>query len=249
MAQSAPASREEFKALCFRQLGEPVIKVNVDDVQAEDAITIAVQYFQEFHYDGTEKTYLKHQITQDDINNQYVQLPDGVNSVTQIFPVGGTNQSMTFFDLRYQLRLNDLWDLSSTSYVNYALTMQHMRTLDMIFSGETPVRYNKINNKLYVDWDWHNDITAGQWIIVQSRVVIDPSAYNLFWNDRMLKALGTAYIKKQWGNNMKKFGGMQLPGGITMNGQQIFEEAVAEIKEVEQLIRDTYQEPPGFLVG
>jgi len=249
MAQSAPASREEFKALCFRQLGEPVIKVNVDDVQAEDCITIAVQYFQEFHYDGTEKTYLKHQITDTDITNQYVQLPSGVNSVTQIFSVGGTNQSMTFFDLRYQLRLNDLWDLSSTSYVNYALTMQHMRTLDMIFSGETPIDYNKINNKLYIHWDWNNDITPGQYIITQSRVVIDPNAYNLFWNDRMLKALGTAYIKKQWGNNMKKFGGMQLPGGITMNGQQVFDEAVAEIKEIEQMIRDTYQEPPGFLVG
>ena len=117
MSQSAPATREEFKALCFRQLGEPVIQVNVDDVQAEDAITIAVQYFQEFHYDGTEKSYLKHQITEQDISNQYIQLSSGVNSVTQIFPVGGNNQAMTFFDLRYQLRLNDLWDLSSTSYV------------------------------------------------------------------------------------------------------------------------------------
>lgn len=249
MSQSAPATREEFKALCFRQLGEPVIKVNVDDVQAEDAITIAVQYFQEFHYDGTEKTYLKHQITEEDISNKYISLPAGVNSVTQIFPVGGTNTSMSFFDLRYQLRLNDLWDLSSTSYVNYSLTMQHLRTLDMIFSGETPIRYNKINNRLYIDWDWSNDIEAGQWIIVQSRIVTDPNAYNLFWNDRMLKALGTAYIKKQWGNNMKKFGGMQLPGGITMNGQQVFDEAVAEIKDLEQTIRDTYQEPPGFLVG
>jgi hypothetical protein len=249
MAQSAPASREEFKALCFRQLGEPVIKVNVDDVQAEDAITIAVQYFQEFHYDGTEKSYLKHQITAQDIANGYVQMAEGVNSVTQIFPVGGTNQSMTFFDLRYQLRLNDLWDLSSTSYVNYALTMQHLRTLDMIFSGETPIDYNKISNRLYIHWDWSNDIEQGQWIIVQSRVVTDPNAYSLFWNDRMLKALGTAYIKKQWGNNMKKFGGMQLPGGITMNGQQVFDEAVSEIKDLEQTIRDTYQEPPGFLVG
>jgi hypothetical protein len=249
MSQSAPATREEFKALCFRQLGEPVIQVNVDDVQAEDAITIAVQFFQEFHYDGTEKSYIKHQVSQTDIDNQFISLPTGVNSVTQIFPVGGNNQAMTFFDLRYQLRLNDLWDLSSTSYVNYALTMQHLRTLDMIFSGETPIRFNKVTNKLYIDWDWHNDIYAGQYIIIQGRIITDPNAYNVFWNDRMLKQLGTALIKKQWGNNMKKFGGMQLPGGITMNGQQIFDEAVAEIKDIEQMIRDTYQEPPGFLVG
>jgi hypothetical protein len=249
MSQSAPASREEFKALCFRQLGEPVIKVNVDDVQAEDCITIAVQYFQEFHYDGTERTYVKHQITSGDISNNYIQLSDSVIGASQIFPVGGTNQSMSFFDLRYQLRLNDLWDLSSTSYVNYSLTMQHMRTLDMIFSGETPIRFNKVNNRLYIDWDWSNDITAGQWIVVQGQIVTDPNAYTRFWNDRMLKQLGTALIKKQWGNNMKKFGGMQLPGGITMNGQQIFEEAEREIKETQEMIRNTYEAPPGFLVG
>ena len=124
-----------------------------------------------------------------------------------------------------------------------------MRTLDMIFSGETPIRYNQINNRLYIDWAWATDITPGQWIVTQGKVVTDPNQFTLFWNNRMLKALGTAYIKKQWGNNMKKFGGMQLPGGITMNGQQVFDEAVAEIKEIEQMIRDSYQEPPQFLVG
>ena len=249
MSQSAPATREEFKELCFRQLGSPVIQINVDDVQAEDNITIAVQYFQEFHYDGTERTYLKHQITEQDITNQYIQLGSGVNGANRIFPVGGTNQSMSFFDLRYQLRLNDLWDLSSTSYVNYSLTMQHLRTLDMIFSGETPVRFNKINKRLYIDWDWGSDIAEGQWIITEGTIVTDPDAYNLFWNDRMLKALGTALFKRQWGNNMKKFGGMQLPGGITLNGQQIFEEAEREIKEIKDLIRNTYEVPPSFLVG
>jgi hypothetical protein len=249
MAQSAPETREEFKSLCFRQLGEPVIKVNVDDVQAEDCITIAVQFFQEFHYDGTERTYLKHQITSTDISNKYVQLGDGVNGATRIFPVGGNNQAMTFFDLRYQLRLNDLWDLSSTSYVNYALTMQHLRTLDMLFSGETPVRFNKINKRLYIDWDWNTDIQEGEWIITEGTIITDPNQFTLFWNDRMLKALGTALIKKQWGANLKKYGGMQLPGGITMNGQQLFDEAVGEIKEVMDEIKNTYQAPPGFLVG
>lgn len=249
MSQSQPASREEFKEFCLRQLGFPVIQINVDDVQLEDNIDIAVQYFHEYHYDGTERTYLKHQVTNTDVTNQYIQLGSGVNGATRIFPVGGTNQSMSFFDMRYQLRLNDLWDLSSTSYVNYTLTMQHLRTLDMIFSGETPVRFNKINKRLYIDCIWGTDISAGEWIVVEGTIITDPNAYTLFWNDRMLKKLGTAYFKKQWGNNMKKFGGMQLPGGITMQGQQIFEEAVAEIKEIEQEIQTTYQQPPGFLVG
>ena len=249
MSLNKPASKEELKEFCLRQLGYPVIQINVDDEQVNDAVELALQYWQEFHFDGVERTYLKHQMTSQDIANQYVQLGDNVISAVRIFPVGGTNQSMTFFDLRYQLRLNDLWDLSSTSYVNYALTMQHLRTLDMIFSGETPVRFNRVNERLYIDWDWATDIHEGQWIVVEASIVLDPDQYSKAWNDRTLKKLATAYIKRQWGNNMKKFGGMQLPGGVTMNGQQIFEEATNEIKEIEQYIENTYQAPPQFLVG
>ena len=249
MSQSKPANKEELKDFCLRQLGHPVIQVNVDDVQVEDAINLAFQYWTEFHFDGTQRTYVKHQITQTDLTNQYITVPDSVVGITNIFPVGGTNQSMTFFDLRYQLRLNDLWDLSSTSYVNYALTMQHMRTLDLMFSGEQPIRFNRVTNTVYIDWDWSTDIYVNQWIVMEGFVITDPDSYTKAYNDRMLKRLATAYVKKQWGNNLKKFGGMQLPGGITMNGQQIFEEAVAEIKEVEQYIENTYQAPPTFLVG
>ena len=249
MSLNRPASKEELKEFCLRQLGYPVIQINVDDEQVNDAVELALQYWQEFHFDGVERTYLKHLVTSTDLTNQYIQLGNDVISAVRIFPVGGTNQSMTFFDLRYQLRLNDLWDLSSTSYVNYSLTMQHLRTLDMIFSGETPVRFNRVNERLYIDWDWATDIAEGQYIVVEGMIIVDPDVYTKAWNDRLLKKLATAYIKKQWGNNMKKFGGMQLPGGVTMNGQQIFEEAVNDIKEIEQNIRDTYEAPPQFLVG
>ena len=249
MSLNKPASKEELKEFCLRQLGYPVIQINVDDEQVNDAVELALEYWHEFHFDGVERTYLKHQITSTDISNEYVQLGDNVISATRIFPVGGTNQSMTFFDLRYQLRLNDLWDLSSTSYTNYALTMQHLRTLDMLFSGETPVRFNRVNERLYIDWDWATDIQVGEWIVAEGMVIIDPDTYTKAWNDRLLKKLATSYIKRQWGNNMKKFGGMQLPGGIQMNGQQVYDEAVAEIKELEELIRNTYEEPPMFLVG
>lgn len=249
MSLSKPANKEELKDFCLRQLGYPVVQVNVDDVQVDDAVELAFEYWNEFHFDGTERVYLKHQMTETDMNNQYVSVGENVIGVTRIFPVGGTNLSMSFFDLRYQLRLNDLWDLSSTSYTNYAMTMQHMRTLDMLFSGEQPIRFNRLTDKLYIDWSWGDDIKEGEWIVIEGTIVTNPDTYTQVWNDRMLKKLATAYVKKQWGSNMKKYQGVQLVGGVTMNGQSIFEEAVTEIKEIEDQIRNTYEQPPGFLVG
>ena len=246
---SIPSTREQHKDWCLRQLGFPVIDINVDDDQVDDAIDQSLQYFQDFHFDSMERTYLKHQISDTDKLNQYIPIPDGIIGVTRIFPVSSTNASVNMFDLRYQLRLHELYDFTSTSYVNYVLTQQHIRTLDLLFSGETPIRFNKHTNKLFIDWGWDFKIDVGEWIIIEGFVIIDPSNYVKVWNDRLLKKLSTAYIKKQWGTNMKKFQGMQLPGGIMMNGQQIFNEAVQEIAETEQLIRDTYQEPPTFILG
>ena len=246
---SIPSTREQHKDWCLRQLGFPVIDINVDDDQVDDAIDQSLQYFQDFHFDSMERTYLKHQISDTDKLNQYIPIPDGIIGVTRIFPVSSTNASVNMFDLRYQLRLHELYDFTSTSYVNYVLTQQHIRTLDLLFSGETPIRFNKHTNKLFIDWGWDFKIDVGEWIIIEGFVIIDPANYVKVWNDRLLKKLSTAYIKKQWGTNMKKFQGMQLPGGIMMNGQQIFNEAVQEIAETEQLIRNTYEEPPNFIMG
>lgn len=245
---SVPSSRDQFKDWCLRQLGFPVIEINVDDDQVEDRIDEALQYFQQFHFDGVERTYIKHQITQSDIDNRWIPIDDSVISVTKIWPISTTNATVNMFDLRYQLRLHELYDFTSTSYVNYVLTMQHIRTLDMLFSGEQPIRFNRHTNRVYLDTNWAM-LQPGEWIIAEGHVIIEPETYTKVYNDRMLKKLATAYIKKQWGNNMKKYGGMQLPGGITMNGQQIYEEAVAEITEIEQTIRDTYEEPPQFILG
>lgn len=243
-----PASREQLKDWCLRQLGHPVIEINVDDDQVEDRIDEAFQYIQQFHYDGVERWYAKHQITQENIDNGWIPIDDKIIGVNRIFPITSSNASVNMFDLRYQLRLHDLYDFTSTSYVSYALTMQHLRTLDMMFSGETPVRFNRHTSKLYIDMNWQM-ANVGEWIIIESYIIIDPDSYSKIYNDRMLKKLATAYIKKQWGNNMKKFGGMQLPGGIMLNGQQVYDEAVQEITETEQLIRDTFEEPPQFLMG
>ena len=249
MSLNQPANRDELKDFCLRQLGSPVIQINVDDEQVNDAVELAFEYWNEFHFNGTERTYVKHVITQDDINNEYITVSDSLIGAIRMFPVGGSALAMNMFDMRYQLRLNDLWDLSSTSYVNYSLTMQHLATLDLVFTGQQPIRFNRLTNKLYIDLDWKNDLAVGEYIVIEGIVITDPGAYTKVWNDRMLKKLATAYVKKQWGTNMSKFDKMQLPGGVTMRGVDIFNEAVNDINQIEQNIRDTYEQPPGFLVG
>jgi hypothetical protein len=243
-----PASKEQLKEWCLRQLGFPVIEINVDDDQVDDRVDEALQYFQQFHYDGVERWYLKHQITQDNINNGWIPITENIIGVTRIFPISASNATVNMFDLRYQLRLHELYDFTSTSYVNYVLTMQHIRTLDMLFSGEQPIRFNRHTDKLYIDWN-AGMMNVGEYLVIEGYIIVDPDSYNDVYNDMMLKRLATAYIKRQWGNNMKKFGGMQLPGGITMNGQQIYEEANQEIATLEEQIRNTYEEPPQFILG
>lgn len=246
---SIPASREQLKDWCLRQLGWPVIEINVDDDQVEDRIDEALQYFQQFHFDGVERWYLKHQITQDNKDNQYIPITDNIIGVTRVFPVGTTSATVNMFDLRYQMRLNDLHTFTSTSYVSYVLTQQHIRTLDMLFAGETPVRFNRHSNKLYIDWDWENDILVDEWIVIEGFIILDPATYTKVYGDRMLLKLATAYIKRQWGNNMSKFDKMPLPGGIVMRGTEIAQEATNEIEKLEEEIRLTFEEPPMFIVG
>lgn len=243
-----PASKEQLKEWCLRQLGFPVIEINVDDDQVDDRVDEALQYFQQFHYDGVERWYLKHQITQENLTNGWIPITENIIGVTRIFPISSSNATVNMFDLRYQLRLHELYDFTSTSYVNYVLTMQHIRTLDMLFSGEQPIRFNRHTDKLYIDWN-AGMMNVGEYLVIEGYIIVDPDSYNDVYNDMMLKRLATAYIKRQWGNNMKKFGGMQLPGGITMNGQQIYEEANQEIATLEEQIRNTYEEPPQFILG
>jgi hypothetical protein len=161
---SIPASREQFKDWCLRELGWPVIEINVDDDQVEDRIDEAFQYFQQFHFDGVERWYMKHQLTDADIANQWIPITDNIIGVTRIFPLAASNATVNMFDLRYQLRLHELYDFTSTSYVNYVLTMQHIRTLDLLFSGEQPIRFNRHTNKLYLDWNWQQFATAGEYL-------------------------------------------------------------------------------------
>lgn len=173
---------------------------------------------------------------------------DLILGVTKIFPLTGAAR-VNMFDLNYQIRLNDLYSLTSTSYVNYVITQQHIRTMEMIFSGEQPIRFNRHQKRLFIDTSWGDKIMSGMYIIVQGYKILDPDQWTEVYNDRLLKRLATAYIKRQLGTNLSKFNGMTLPGGVILNGQKILDEATKEVDEIEALIESSLQEPPMFFIG
>ena len=314
-----PTTRSTFKTYCLRELGFPVIDINVDDDQLEDRIDEALQFFQDYHFDGVEKIYMKHKITTEDIARKWIYVPDAVIGVVNVFPFDDSNSSINMFDLRYQLRLHDLYDFTSVSYVPYEITMQHIATINLLFSGKPQYRFNRHLNKLFLDIDWNNNITTNDWVVVECYRKLDPdtfvasgtanvasasvvvtgtgtnfyndlfigdditvgsqtqtivqinsdtslNVYSAFtstatgqtisksgisdvWNDRFLKRYAIALIKKQWGNNLKKFAGIQMPGGVMLNGQAIYDEAVVEIQKIEEDIQSLNVLPPDILVG
>jgi len=249
-----PNSRSTFKDYCLRKLGFPVVEMNLDDDQVEDRIDEALDLFRTFNFDSMEKTYLKHLVTDGDIANNYISVSDDVIGINKIFTLSATqvgpggSLSFNMFDLTYQLRLNELYDFTSADYVYFSLANQHLRTMEMLFIGEVPIRFNKHAGKLYLDSPWKRKLTAGQYFIAECYVVL-PESNTKLWNDVWLKRYGTALIKQQWGSNLKKFAGVQLPGGIVLNGQQIYDEATKECADLEVELRDMYEEPPMFEVG
>lgn len=237
---SAPATREEFKNYCLRKLGSPVVQINVDDEQVEDRIDEALYFYQEHHYDGTERVLIQHQVTAQDKSNEYITLPDAVIGVSRVLDLGQSYQSSNLFNIRYQIHLNDLFDLSAASYVPYTMAMTHISNIEEIFVGKKPIDYNRHINRLKIYMDWQNDVAAGEYVIVDAYQITDPNVYASVWGDRWLQRYATALIKKQWGNNLKKYNGMRLPGGVDFNGQQIYDEADAEIKEIEENVINNY---------
>jgi len=245
-------SRKEFAQYCLRRLGFPVIDINCDEDQVEDRIDDALQYWTDYHYDGMQKVYYIHQVTEDEMTNHYLDMSpgnvkDGANNnvnvigVTRVFPISDSQATANMFDLRYQLRLNELYDFTSASYINYTLTMQHLRSLEIMFTGEVPIRFQRHTNRLYIDWRWdQSSLEIGAVVIIECYTTLNPDAYADIWNDRWLKEYCTALIKRNWGSNMKKFSGMQLPGGVMLNGDKIFQEAEAEIKFLQKEMETQY---------
>jgi hypothetical protein len=321
----AVSSRQALIDYCLRRLGFPVIEINVDDDQVEDRIDDALQYFQEYHFDGVERVYLHHQITgatlrfsglsspsfevgetlvgatsgatcrvisidgmavsvskvkgtfvvsevitgensgfsralsntnfytPGDIQNGYVSIPDAVIGVIRVLPVNGPSSGMNnannMFDVIYQFRMNDMYNLLSADMIYYTQMKQYLSMLDMLLVGDRSFAYNRKTDKLEIHCNWEDVFDPGDYIIVECYRIVDPTTYTQVYNDMFLKKYATALIKKQWGDNMKKFGGMQLPGGIVMNGQQVYDEAVQEITQIEEEMQLKAELPVDFMVG
>jgi len=244
-----PTSRENFKQYCLRNLGKPVIEINVDDDQLEDRIDEALEYYRDYHFDGTEHVYYKHQATSTDIANGYITVPNDIYSATGFFMLGGTYSVNNLFNVRYQIHLNHLYDLLQSSVVPYINAMTHVNLLEEVFVGKQPVRYNRHINRVYIDTSWTDKIPEGSYIILDAYQILDPDVYTDVWSDRWLLRYGTALFKRQWGENLKKYEGMQLPGGVTFNGQKIWEESMEEIRNLEQEMISSYSLPIHDMVG
>jgi hypothetical protein len=243
-----PASRDQFKQNCLRRLGAPVIEINVDEDQVDDRVDEALSFYKDYHFDATEKIYYKHQITAEDIANKYITVPDNIMGIINIFDIGNALNTNNLFNIRYQIALNDLYTLTNVSLVPYYMALQHIQLIEMLLVGKQPIRYNRHRNRLHVDMDW-NKMTTGSFLIAEAYEVVDPDEFTDVWNDRWLLQYATAVIKRQWGNNLKKFDGMQMPGGLTFNGQKIYDEAIEEITTLERDALVSYSLPAMDFIG
>lgn len=316
-----PTTRQTLKEYCLRDLGAPVLEINVDDDQLEDRIDQALDYWRLYHYDGIEKLYMKQQIrasemvlssnnaedftvaekltgnisgataevtrettrtstgslllvkkvtgtfeegetvtgsaghtgvidtvTLREYDNRYVEIADWVYGVTRVIPFANASSSKNLFDLQYQLRLNDLYDLTSTSVIYFKTVMSHLAMLDLELNGYPLYRFNRMQGRLYLDVNWDTDIPLGDFIVVEAYRALDPTTWNKIWNEQWLKKYVTALFKRQWGTNLKKFSGIQLPGGVTLDGDKLYSEAMEEIAQLEdELMRKSA--PLDFFLG
>ena len=246
---AVPTTRQEFKEYCLRKLGKPVIEINVDDDQVEDRIDEALRYYWDYHFDGSEKIYYKHQITQQNIDDKYITLPENIIGAVRVFPIGDPMiRSDDLFNIRYQIALNDLYTLTSVSMVPYYMVMEHLALVSELLVGQQPIRYNRHKDRLYVDMDW-GKYNVGEYLLVEAYEVVDPDVWSEVWGDRWLQNYTTAKIKYQWGSILTKFTGMQLPGGVQFNGEKILGDAQAEIEKMEAEMISSYSLPVSDMVG
>ena len=277
-----PSSRTDFKTYCLRQLGAPVLEINLASEQCEDLIDDALQMYQERTFDGAAQTYLKYQVTQDDIdrgkgpgstgvtgittttatstvgisttftyeeNSNFLQIPPEVLGVTKIYHFDGSNTvTNNMFSVKYQLFLNDIYYWGQTDLLSYSMTMSYLETMNFLLNTHKQIRFNQRQDRLYLDVDW-SDIKAKDYIIIDCWRTVDPSDFPRVWNDSFLKPYATALFKKQWGQNLIKFQGVKLPGGIEFNGRQLYDDGQREIDEIISKMSNTYELPPLDLIG
>lgn len=244
-----PTNRVEFKEYCLRALGKPVIEINVDEDQVDDRVDEALKYYWDYHFDGTEKIYYKHEVTANNKVDKYITIPENIIGVVHLFPIGDPSiRSDDLFNIRYQIALNDLYTLTSVSLVPYYMAMQHLAVIQELLVGKQPIRYNRNRNILHIDMDWNN-VNPGEFLLVEAYQVVDPDVYTDVWKDRWLLRYATCLIKQQWGNNLIKFSGMQLPGGVQFNGEKILNDAVEERAKLEDEMINSYSLPVMDMIG
>ena len=281
MAQ--PASRTELINYCKRQLGAPVLEINVADEQIDDLVDDALQYFHERHFDGVTQTFLKYKITQEDIdrgqgraaetprglvtttasstidgsavtfsfeeNSNYLQVPPHVIGITKIFHFDGSNTTTNnMFSVKYQLFLNDIYYFGSTEILTYAMTKRYLEDIDFALTTQKQIRFNQRQDRLYLDIDW-GSVTVDDYIVIDCYRLLDPNDYTRVYNDSFVKRYLTALIKRQWGQNLIKFQGVKLPGGVELNGRQIYDDAEKELDKIKEVMSNTYELPPFDMIG
>jgi len=250
-----PSSRMELKDYALRRLGFPVVDINADDDQLEDRIDDALSKFREFHYDGVEECYLAHQVTQADQTNRYITVSDNIIGITRLMPITGQSISsrgtsgFNIFDINYQIRLNDFYNLLASSYTYYVIAREHLSMLDMIVTGEIPFDFNKKTKRVNLYMDWGGRLNPGDYIVFEAFRIVDPEIYGKVYSDPWIKSYTTALFKMQWGTNLTKYANYTLPGGLVVNGEKIYNDAVAEVEKLEETLRDTYESPPAMFVG
>jgi hypothetical protein len=277
-----PASRQQLIDYCLRRLGAPVLEINVDDDQIDDLVDDALQYFQERHFDGVERMYLKYKITQADLDrgrgrntngvgvttttatsnvtgigtvsynfyetSNYIQVPDSVIGIEKIFKFDTSSISGGMFSIKYQLFLNDLYYFNSVELLQYAMVKSYLEDIDFLLTTDKQVRFNKRQNRLYLDIDWASQ-AKDQYIVIDCYRILDPNTFTNVYNDSFIKKYLTALIKKQWGQNLIKFRGVKLPGGIELNGREIYEDAEKELEDIKQRMSLEYELPPYDFIG
>ena len=281
MAQ--PTSRTEFKEYCLRQLGAPVLEINLATEQCDDLIDDSIQYFQERHFDGVSQMFMKYEITQEDIDrgeasgtsgvgivtttatstsisgygttttnwyetSNFLQVPDSVIGIEKVFKFDSSTISTGMFSIKYQLFLNDLYQFNSLDLLQYAMTKTYLEDIDRLLTTDKQIRFNQRQDRLYLDIDWDSE-EKDNWLVIDCFRILDPNTYTGVYNDSFLKRYLTALIKRQWGQNLMKFVGVKLPGGIELNGRQMYDDAVVELDKIQEIMSNTYEVPPLDMIG
>ena len=278
-----PSTRQELIDFCLRRLGAPVLEINIDDDQLDDLVDDALQYFQERHFDGVERMFLKYKISQDDIDrgkakgtqgvgivtttatstnvdglgtissnfyetSNFIQVPDSVIGIERIFKFDTSSISGGMFSIKYQLMLNDLYYFNSVELLQYSMVKSYLEDIDFLLTPDKQIRFNKRQDRLYLDIDWAAQ-SVGNFYVIDCYRALDPSSFTQVYNDSFLKKYLTSTIKRQWGQNLIKFKGVKLPGGIELNGREVYDDAERELEELKQKMSLEYELPPLDLVG